>query len=45
MALKPGTRGAWSNWRRWAILLGALILFAAVFDLVERLVAVCRGLN
>jgi hypothetical protein len=31
-------KGAWSNWRRWAILLGALILFAVVFDLLERLV-------
>ena len=31
------TRGVWSKWRRWAILLGALILFAVVFDLLGRL--------
>jgi hypothetical protein len=31
-------RGARSNWRRWAILLGALILFVVAFDLMGRLV-------
>ena len=30
--------GAWSHWRRYAILLGGLILFAVVFDLLDRLV-------
>jgi len=31
------SRGAWSNWRHWAIVLGALILFLVVFDQLERL--------
>ncbi len=31
-------KGAWSNWRLWAVLLGALILSAVVFDMLERLV-------
>jgi len=33
----PDTRGSWSRWRLWAILLGAAILFVVVFDLLERL--------
>jgi len=32
------SKGAWSNWPRWAILLGALVLFAVVLGLLERLV-------
>jgi hypothetical protein len=32
----PRSGGPWSNWRRWAILLGILILFAVVFDVLER---------
>lgn len=28
----------WSGWRLWAVLLGGLVLFLVVFDLLERLV-------
>ena len=30
------SKSAWSNWRQWAIALGALILFLVVFDQLER---------